>query len=163
MTSKLYCNLHHAVLQFLVQLVAFNHLINIAIKHMALKYRITKRTNTIQNKKEQFIMQAIHTGIVDADTMSRAISNECTLHEADIKAVLVALGKKLDFYLSDGKVVDLEFIGKFKIGFQCKAVDEAETLSPTKHIKKFHINYQPSKKLKQALRVGYKVRKEKAS
>lgn len=130
---------------------------------MALQYRVTKRTNSIQDKKEQFIMQAIHTGIVDADTMSRAISNECTLHEADIKAVLVALGKKLDFYLSDGRVVDLEFIGKFKIGFQCKAVDDAETLSPTKHIKKFHINYQPSKKLKQALRVGYKVRKEKAT
>lgn len=128
---------------------------------MALKYRINKRINTIQNNKKQFILQAIHTGVIDADRMSKAISNECTITEADIKAVLVALGQKLNFYLADGHIVDLEFIGKFKIGFQITAADDAASLSPKRNIKKFHINYQPSKKLKQSLKVGYKVYKEK--
>lgn len=42
---------------------------------MAIRYRITKRTNSIQNKKEQYIMQAVHTSIVDLDYISNAISN----------------------------------------------------------------------------------------
>ena len=56
-------------------------------KRIAIRYRITKRTNSIQNKKEQYIMQAVHTGIVDLDYISNAISNECSLHEVDVKAV----------------------------------------------------------------------------
>ena len=62
---------------------------------MAIRYRITKRTNSIQNKKEQYIMQAIATGSVDLEMLSSAISNECSLHKVDVQAVLFALGLKL--------------------------------------------------------------------
>lgn len=61
---------------------------------MALRYRITKRTNNIGNKENSYILQAITTGTIDLDTLSEHISNECTLHSVDVKAVLMALGKK---------------------------------------------------------------------
>ncbi|MGK0325900.1 MAG: hypothetical protein ACJA2M_002379 [Polaribacter sp.] len=38
---------------------------------MAIRYRITKRNNSIQNKKEQYIMQAIATGSVDLEMLSQ--------------------------------------------------------------------------------------------
>jgi hypothetical protein len=69
---------------------------------MALRYRITKRKNNIGNKENAYILQAINTGTIDLDRLSEYISNECTLHSVDVKAVLIALGKKLDFYLKDG-------------------------------------------------------------
>ncbi|AUC85059.1 DNA-binding protein [Polaribacter sp. ALD11] len=130
---------------------------------MAIRYRITKRSNSIQNKKEQFIMQAVHTGKIDLDHISSAISNECTLHEVDVKAVLMALGMKLDFYLQQGNVVDLGDVGKFKMGFKSTAEEDASKLSPKRNIIKYHINYQPSVKLKRKLKGEITTYKEGSS
>lgn len=127
---------------------------------MAIRYRITKRNNSIQNKKEQFIMQAVTTGTVDLETISDAISSECSLHSVDVQATLIALGKKLDYYLQKGSIVDLGDVGKFKIGFQCTAEEDPTLLSPKRSIKKYHVNYQPSLKLKRKLKKGIRTYKE---
>ena len=127
---------------------------------MAIRYRITKRSNSIQQKKEQYIMQAVHTGKIDIDLVSKAISDECSLHEVDVKAVLMALGIKLEYFLEKGNIVDLGDVGKFKMGFQCVAEEDAEKLSPKRSIKKYHINFQPSVKLKRKLKAGITTYKE---
>jgi len=126
---------------------------------MALRYRITKRTNNIGNKENSYILQAITTGTIDLDTLSEHISNECTLHSVDVKAVLMALGKKLEFYLKDGKIVDMGDVGKFKMGFKGTAAAKPALLR-VKNIQKFHINYQPSLKLKRQLKGQIDVYKE---
>jgi predicted histone-like DNA-binding protein len=127
---------------------------------MAIRYRITKRSNSIQNKKEQYIMQAVTTGTVDLETISEAISNECTLHSVDVQAVLIALGKKLDFYLQQSNIVDLGDVGKFKMGFKSTAEDDPAKLSPKRNIQKYHVNYQPSVKLKRKLKGEISTYKE---
>jgi len=128
---------------------------------MPIRYRITKRSNTIANNKApQYIMQAVNTGVVDLDELSYQISHECTLSIVDVKMVLFALGEKLQFHLEDGKIVDLENIGKFKVGFKCKAEEEANSLTPKKNIQKYHLNFQPSVKLKRWLKKGIKTYKE---
>ena len=126
---------------------------------MALRYRITKRSNNIGNKQNSYILQAVNTGTIDIDTLSEHISSECTLHTVDVKAVLMALGKKLDFYLKEGKIVDMGDVGKFKMGFKGTAAEKPELLS-VKNIEKFHINYQPSLKLKRKLKGHIDVFKE---
>lgn len=127
---------------------------------MAIRYRITKRTNSIQNKNDQYIMQAIATDVVDLEMLSSAISNECSLHKVDVQSVLMALGIKLESYLQQGRSVDLGDVGKFKIGFKCKAESDPKLLSPVRSIKKYHINYQPSLKLKRVLKKGITTYKE---
>lgn len=127
---------------------------------MAIRYRITKRTNSIQNKNDQYIMQAIATDVVDLEMLSSAISSECSLHKVDVQSVLMALGIKLESYLQQGRSVDLGDVGKFKIGFKCKAESDPKLLSPVRSIKKYHINYQPSLKLKRVLKKGITTYKE---
>jgi len=128
---------------------------------MAIRYRITKRINTIANNKApQYILQAVNTGVVDLDQISNQISNECTLSKVDVKMVLYALGEKLQFHLEDGKIVDLENIGKFKIGFKCKANPTPSNLTPKRNIQKYHLNFQPSIVLKRWLKKGIKTYKE---
>ena len=105
-------------------------------------------------------MQAVNTGTVDLDAISTAISNECTLHAVDVKAVLMALGIKLDYYLQEGNIVDLGDVGKFKMGFKCTAEEDPKMLSPKRSIKKYHVNYQPSIKLKRKLKAGITTYKE---
>ena len=128
---------------------------------MAIRYRITKRTNTITSiKKEQFIMQAVNTGTIDIRKISEEISTESTHSIADVIGVITALGLKLQQHLEDGKIVDLGDVGKFKIGFQSKASDEETDLTPKKNIKKFHLNYQPSLEIKHRLKNAITVYKE---
>ena len=128
---------------------------------MAIRYRISKRINTIGNNKEpQFIMQAASTGKVNLNQISKEISQECSLSVVDVKFVLYALGEKLQFHLEDGKSVDIENIGKFKVGFKCKAEDDAKDLTPKKSIQKYHLNFQPSLILKRWLKKGITTYKE---
>jgi len=128
---------------------------------MAIRYRITKRTNTISSiKKEQFIMQAVNTGTIDIKRISQEISTEGSLSIPDVVAVITALGLKLQQHLEDGKIVDLGDVGKFKIGFQSKASDQASDLTPKRNIKKFHLNYQPSLEIKHRLKKAITVYKE---
>ena len=105
---------------------------------MAIRYRITKRTNTIASiKKEQFIMQAVNTGKIDIKEISKEISTENTHSISDVIGVITALGLKLQQHLEDGKIVDLGDVGKFKMGFQSKASDQATDLTPKKILKSF--------------------------
>jgi len=128
---------------------------------MAIRYRINKRTNTIaETKKEQFIMQAVNTGTIDIRRIAEEISTEGSLSIPDVIGVITALGIKMKQHLLDGKIVDLSDVGKFKIGFQCKAADEAKELTPKKNIKKFHLNYQPSLEMKHYLKKGITIYKE---
>lgn len=110
-------------------------------------------------KETKFIMQAVNTGTVDLERISYEISNECTLSQVDVVAVLMALGAKLQEHLDEGKIVDLEQLGKFKVGFKGNAESDSSKLSPKK-IQKYYLNYQPSLKMKHWLKKGVKVYKE---
>lgn len=128
---------------------------------MPIRYIITKRSNTIANNKApQYIMQAVSTGVVTLDNISYQISNEYGLSALDVKFVLQALGPKLQFHLEDGKIVDLENIGKFKVGFKCNADPDAKNLTPKRNIQKYHLNFQPSVLLKRWLKIGITTYKE---
>ena len=70
------------------------------------------------------------------------------------------MGTKLDFFLKEGKIVDLGDVGKFKMGFKGTAEATPEALSVKRNIEKFHINYQPSIKLKRELKGHIDVYKE---
>lgn len=128
---------------------------------MPIQYRESKRRNTMHpSAKTQYIMQAVHTGEVNLESLAKEISKESTLSQTDVIAVLHALGEKTKFYLDEGKVVNLENIGRFKIGFKAPAQENLQDLSP-QSIKKFYINYQPANRLKKWLKTGLQVVKEK--
>ena len=128
---------------------------------MAIRYRITKRSNTIaNNKKPQYILQAVNTGTIDLRRVSEEISTESSLSIPDVMSVIIALGIKMQQHLEDGKILDLGELGKFKIGFQGKAADVASELTPKRSIKKFHLNYQPSLSMKHRLKKAITVYKE---
>jgi hypothetical protein len=81
-------------------------------------------------------MQAITTNVVDLEMLSSAITSECGLNSLDVQAVLYALVIKLEFHLQQGRSVELGDVGKFKVGFQCKAEEDPKLLCPIKSIKK---------------------------
>lgn len=119
---------------------------------MPVQYRIGKRKNNLNPSESlRYMMQAVHTGEIDSERLAYEISNESTLSQADVVAVLKALGQKVQFHLSEGRVVELDNLGRFKVGFKSESTTTIRELSPKK-VKKFHINYQPSRALKKWLR-----------
>ena len=126
---------------------------------MPIRYRFSKRRNPMNTDEIQHIMQAVSTGTVDLEQISYEISNECSLSAVDVKFVLMALAPKMLFHLEDGKIVDLEHLGKFKVGVKGKA-QPSQDLLRVKGIEKFHLNFQPSIAIKRWLKKGLKIRKE---
>lgn len=83
------------------------------------------------------------------------------LSAVDVKFVLMALAPKMLFHLEEGKIVDLEHLGKFKVGIKGKA-QASQNLLRVSGIQKFHLNFQPSIAIKRWLKNGLKIRKEQA-
>ena len=126
---------------------------------MAIRYRFSKRKNPLNTNEVQHILQAVSTGTVDLETIAYEISNECTLSPVDVHAVLMALGTKIQMHLGDGKIVNLEHLGKYKIGLKCKSQLQANLLTK-KSIEKFYLNFQPSIKMKHWLKKEVTALKE---
>lgn len=128
---------------------------------MALNYRITKRRNNIKNTDEpQYIMQAVSKGVIDLEKICHDISNSCTIRESDVVGVVSALGHNLRDHLEQGYTVDLGDLGRFKLGFKGTAQPDPKLLS-ARSIKKFILNYQPSKRVKTMLKGGISLEKDK--
>jgi predicted histone-like DNA-binding protein len=124
-----------------------------------LRYRITKRSNTIGGKKDQYIMQAVHTGIVSFEQICKEVGERCSLTPGDVQHAAMEMAHLCQFHLAEGRIVELGELGRYKVGFQCAAEDQPDKLTK-KSIKKFHLNFQPSKAIKKMLKVGLTVKRE---
>ncbi len=67
--------------------------------------------------------------------------------------------EKLQFHLQEGRTVELENIGSFRLGFKSKAEEEIK-LSPKRSIIKYHLNFPPSVYIKRLLKKGVTTYKE---
>lgn len=127
---------------------------------MALHYRIVRRKNPQNTAETQYIMQHVSRGVVDLDQISEEISKESAFSPADVLGVVTALTGRLQQHLGDGNIVDLGGLGRYKVGFKAKQLEEP---SPSNNAKaeKFHINFQPSTRLKRWLQSGLRLLVEK--
>lgn len=90
---------------------------------------------------------------VDLDAITEAISNECTLTEHDIKAVLSALQEQVLLNLRSGNTVRLGDLGSFRLTLSSKYSDTAEEVS-VDNIKALHVRFTKSARLNQTLAKG---------
>lgn len=128
---------------------------------MAIKYRITRRKNTMKpNSEPAYIMQAVGHHQVDLRRMAYEISNMSTHTEGDVYGVLLMLIKQLKFHLADGETVVLDELGRFKITFKSDSATSPELLDK-KSIKKFSVNFLPSVTFKKWMKRELEVVREK--
>lgn len=128
---------------------------------MAIKYRITRRKNTIKPSSEPaFIMQAVGHEEVNLRRLAYEISNMSTHTEGDVYGVLLMLVKQLKFHLADGETVVLDDLGRFKITFKSDSAPTPEQLGK-KSVLKFGVNYLPSTEFKRWMKKELEVVPEK--
>lgn len=113
---------------------------------MAFIYNVYERENKIPNAKNPRLALASSKQIRQISTKELAadISDRCTVHRADVQAVLEALSLSATSYLLNGFGVKLGELGSLSMRINCKAAPSLEEWKPDL-IKGAKVRYTPSR------------------
>ena len=84
--------------------------------------------------------------------MAERISHACTLHKADVVAVLSALGHEMSEALLDGRTVQMDEIGSFGLKLGLKEPKYLDDRVTSQDVVVKGVSFRPCKELKEALR-----------
>ncbi len=125
---------------------------------MAIQFKvrqINSKLNNPETPKPVFFASTKQVGRVNIYTLADDISGRCTLHSADIIAVLEAMSDAMIHYLSLGYGVDLGRLGSVYTTIRSKATGVAKDFT-IGNIKGISVRFAPSLKIKEAMkRVSY--------
>jgi predicted histone-like DNA-binding protein len=86
-----------------------------------------------------------HMGTLEIDPIAEKIQEKCTVHKADIMAVLTALTGVVSEGLQGGQRVHLPGIGTFKLGVRSGGVIKKSDFDLNSDLKGAHVIFQPEK------------------
>lgn len=113
---------------------------------MAVYYKVYQDNRTNNPHKGQWYGRASHVGVIDDDTLSQRIEEKCTVHKADVKAVLTALVGEITNALQNSYRVRLAGLGSFKIGLSSKPSESRDKFT-TANIHGAHVIFMPETKV----------------
>ena len=94
---------------------------------MPLNYSIAMLPNPMEkNDPHKAYAKAQINGELSLKELSKEVSNKCTVHSADVSAVLIATVETMLAALRDGKQVDFGELGKFRLQITSKGAITAE-------------------------------------
>ena len=94
---------------------------------MPLNYSIAMLPNPMEkNDPHKAYAKAQINGEMSLKELSKEVSNKCTVHSADVSAVLIATVETMLADLRDGKQADFGELGKFRLQITSKGAITAE-------------------------------------
>ena len=94
---------------------------------MPLNYSIAMLPNPMEkNDPHKAYAKAQINGELSLKELSKEVSNKCTVHSADVSAVLIATVETMLAALRDGKQVDFGELGKFRLQITSNGAITAE-------------------------------------
>ena len=94
-------------------------------------------------------------GTTAIDDLCQKIEEKCTVHTADIHAVLVALKNVVKEELHESKRVQLPGLGTFKLGVSTKGEEKPEDFNMTDNILSVRVLFQPETTVENGHRVKW--------
>lgn len=115
-------------------------------------YSVVARKNMLRkDDPAKFYAQAQASGDVGLNEISTRVEKACTVHSADVVAVLRALEDEIVDGLSRGEIVRLGNIGTFQVGLRSKGAEKAEDFKAT-NIFKAKVNFRAGTVLADAMK-----------
>ena len=106
-------------------------------------YSVAPRINPRDKEAApKYYARAKANGEVNIREMSERIQQSCTVHKADVQAVLLGLEDTITDALKNGEIVRLGDLGTFQIGISSKGAETEEDYNVSL-IKKARINFRP--------------------
>ena len=114
---------------------------------MPLNYSIAMLPNPMDREApSKAYAKAQINGEMNLKTLSREVSNKCTVHQADVSAVLIASVETMIEALKAGMQVNFGELGKFRLQISSKGAVNAKSFTAA-HITGVSIQYVPGEDL----------------
>ena len=130
---------------------------------MPITYAVKKVRNPKNPDVDYFHGQAIKTGELTMEKLSKRINNSTTITQADCYAVLKSMKDHIIEALTEGQVVVLDDLGRFQITLQGKCYPEEaiadKEFSPSAMIKGHKIVFRPDAALKKEVARDFKLQR----
>lgn len=110
---------------------------------MAIHFVLRKNHFKGNNGEGKWYAHTLRKGEMDMLEIEEKISEACTVTPADVRAVMSALQKVVREGLQDGRVVNLDELGKMRLSLRSKCVDNPEEFDISKHITGVVCKYTP--------------------
>ncbi len=118
---------------------------------MSIEYRKQeKNVNVNGTTQKMYDAKIVYKGVKTLDEIEKEICNDCSLTEADVAGAVKALENALYNAISQGYIVDMGALGRFKPSFTSKAVKKASDVKKS-DIKNVTCIYKPSVTTKKKL------------
>lgn len=115
-------------------------------------FSVVARKNLLKKEEPaKYYAQAQARGDVGLDEIYTRVEKACTVHAADVLAVLKVLEDEVIDGLQRGEIVRLGNIGTFQLGLKSMGAETEESFKPTL-IKKAKINFRPGVALANSLK-----------
>ena len=115
---------------------------------MPLNYSITMLPNPMnKSASPKAYAKAQINGEMSLKTLSKEVSNKCTVHAADVSAVLIATVETMLTALKEGKQVNFGELGKFRLQITSRGALTAEEFTAD-NITGVNIQFVPGEDLK---------------
>lgn len=92
----------------------------------------------------RYYPRIIHSGVVGTEQMFDDIQRNQSIKRSDLNAARTAIVEKFYEYLKDGKILEIEGMGRFKIEVVAEGVDDPKDFDQRKHVKRFICRFNPS-------------------
>ena len=115
---------------------------------MPVYYRITQDNRKNSAHKGEYYGRAVYEGTVDEYDLAKAIEAKCTVHRADVVAVIIALIDEMTRALQSSQRVKLTGFGTFKMGMSTRPAKTIEKFTAD-NIRKLRVLFQPETKIAQ--------------
>ena len=130
---------------------------------MPITYAVKKERNPKNPDVDYFHGQAIKTGELTLEKLSKRINNSTTITQTDCYAVLKSMKDHIAEALTEGLVVVLDDLGRFQVTLQGKCYPEEMLTSvdfkPSEMIKGHRIVFRPDARLKEEVSKEFKLQR----
>ena len=102
-------------------------------------------------KNPTMAVSIVNSEVITTEQLSKDINRACSITEADVAAVLQALGQRIGDALLDGNRMEIDHIGTFSLALTCKNKRKEDHIT-SKDIEVSRIVFNPCAELQRAMR-----------
>ena len=130
---------------------------------MPITYAVKKVRNPKNPDVDYFHGQAIKTGELTLEKLSKRINNSTTITQTDCYAVLKSMKDHIIEALTEGQVVALDDLGRFQVSIHGKSYPEDvltdKEFKPSEMIRGHKILFRPDAALKKEVKKDFKLQR----
>lgn len=125
---------------------------------MAINYQLRKQRLNLNGKpKDVIVTSTIHKGVATLEEIETMVAKISAASEGDVRSIIRTMSELISQNLSQGRIVELGDLGRFRVSVKCKSADSTENFS-SDNIKGLKVLYYPGKlirKMKKGARIEH--------